>query len=54
MKPDSTKARVGVVCALLAAATLRQLRSAALSFDLPVLTDSQAAVRAARAVRARR
>lgn len=37
-----------------AAATLRQLRSAALSFDVPVLTDSQAAVRAARAVRARR
>ena len=37
-----------------AAATLRQLRSAALSLEVPVLTDSQAAVRAARAVRARR
>lgn len=37
-----------------AAATLRQLRSTALSFDVPVLADSQAAVRAARAARSRR
>jgi uroporphyrinogen III methyltransferase/synthase len=37
-----------------AAATLRQLRSTALSFDVPALADSQAAVRAARAARARR
>ncbi len=34
-----------------AAATLRQLRSTALSFDPPTLADSQAAVRAARARR---
>ena len=34
-----------------AAATLRQLRSTALSFDVPALADSQAAVRAARARR---
>jgi len=34
-----------------AAATLRQLRSTALSFEVPTLADSQAAVRAARARR---
>jgi len=34
-----------------AAATLRQLRSTVLSFDVPALADSQAAVRAARARR---
>jgi uncharacterized protein HemX len=34
-----------------AAATLRQLRSTALSFEMPTLADSQAAVRAARARR---